>query len=114
MVVGERTCWNNWSNNFKSMKISQQINGLAPGIYSVSSYSMCGPGEITNQHTFASTSYDDAESNIKEIDSPWGAQSSWEKLETNKVLVGNDGKLEIGFALISGGGMNGGFCVTDF
>ena len=70
--IAGRSCWNNWSDNFNSMEIYQELEGLAPGLYSVSSYSMCGIGEITNQLTFASTGYGDSKSEIIIVDNAWG------------------------------------------
>lgn len=113
-TIGGRSCWNNWSNNFTSMNVYQDIEGLAPGIYTVSCYAMCGTGEITNQHAYVRTASDSVVSPVMNIDNKWGQPSGWEKLTTTQAIVGNDGKLRMGFASTSGGGTKGWFCVTDF
>jgi len=112
-TIAGKTCWNNWSNNFTSMDIHQDLGGLTPGAYTVSAVSMCGPGEISDQHAYAEAQGDVAVSPIKKV-AIWNTTAGWEKQETTPVVVGNDGKLRVGYASTSGGGTKGWFCVSDF
>lgn len=111
-TVMEKTCYNNWSDNFTSLDIYQDIEGLAPGMYELSCYSLCGPGEITDQHAYMVSGGVTAVSPVKQI-GLW-AVAGWEKQTTSTLYVGEDGKLRIGYASISGGGTAGWYCATDF
>lgn len=112
-TVAGRTCWNNWSNNFTSMDIYQDLTGLKAGVYRVSALSMCGPGEITDQHVYAVAQSDTAVSAAKRV-AIWNTAAGWEQQTTQKVVVGTDGTLRVGYASTSGGGTKGWFCVTGF
>lgn len=111
-TVMEKTCYNNWSNNFTSLDIHQDIEGLAPGMYALSCYSLCGPGEITDQHAYVVSGGLTAVSPAKEI-GLWAVEG-WEKQTTATIYVGEDGKMRVGYASTSGGGTAGWFCATDF
>lgn len=110
-VLG-KTCYNNWSNNFTSLDIHQDIHGLLPGLYKVSAYSVCGEDIITDQHVYAETATHKVSSPVK-ADDTWNS-ANWEKQTTETIYVGDDGILRIGYASTSGGGTKGWFCVTDF
>ena len=110
-VMG-KTCYNNWSDNFTSMNLYQDIEGLIPGWYRMTCFSLCGDGEINDQHAYVTSRGVTAVSPVKVI-GKW-SEDGWEEQTTEKVYVGEDGKLRIGYASISGGGTKGWFCVTDF
>lgn len=112
-TIAGKTCWNNWSNNFTSMDIHQDLGGLTPGAYTLSAVSMCGPGEISDQHAYLSAQGDVAVSPVKEV-AIWNTTAGWETQTTAPVVVGTDGTLRIGYASTSGGGTKGWFCVSDF
>lgn len=112
-TVAGKTCWNSWSNNFTSMDVYQELSGLEPGAYQLSCVSMCGPGEISDQHAYLMTQGDTAVSPIKKV-AIWNTAEGWERQTTEKIIVGTDGKLRVGYASTSGGGTKGWFCVTDF
>ena len=112
-TIAGKTCWNNWPNNFTSMDIHQDLGYLTPGAYTLSAVSMCGPGEITDQHAYAKAQGDIAVSAIKKI-AIWNTTSGWESQVTEPIIVGTDGSLRIGYASTSGGGTKGWFCATDF
>ena len=111
-TIMERTCYNNWSDNFTSMDLYQDLAGLIPGWYSVTASSLCGPGEITDQHVYASSGGLTATSPVKTV-GLWSTEG-WETQTTEKVEVGEDGCLRVGYASTSGGSTMGWFCVTDF
>ena len=110
-VLG-KTCWNNYSNDFTSMDIHQDIVGLAPGIYTVSAKSVCGEGNINDQHVYAETSAHLLTSPVK-ADDVWSADH-WETQTTAPIYVAEGDFLRVGYASTSGGGTKGWFCVTDF
>ncbi len=112
-TIAGKTCWNNWSNNFTSMDIHQDLTGLEPGAYTISCLSMCGPGEISDQHAYLMTQGDTAVSPVKEV-AIWNTAAGWEQQTTDTIIVGTDGKLRIGYASTSGGSTKGWFCVTNF
>jgi len=112
-TIASRTCWNNWSNNFTSMNIYQDVQGLQPGAYTLSVRSMCGPGEISDQHAYAVAQCDTAVSPVKAI-AEWATENGWELQTTSTIIVGTDGLLRVGYASTSGGGTAGWFCATDF
>ena len=111
-TVEGKTCWNSWSNNFTSMDIHQDLNGLLPGIYEVSAKSLCGEGNINDQHVYAETSTHLANSPVK-ADDVWDA-GHWETQATPQIYVAEGDFLRVGYASTSGGGTKGWFCVTDF
>ena len=110
-VLG-RTCYNNWSNNFTSMNIYQDVYGLQAGLYTVSAKSVCGGGNINDQHVYAETSTHIMESPVK-TDDVWDA-NNWETQTTPRIYVAEGDYLRVGYASTSGGGTKGWFCVTDF
>lgn len=110
-VMG-KTCYNNWSNNFTSLDIYQELEGLAPGLYELSCYSLCGPGEITDQHAYMTSGGVTSVSPAKTV-GLWAAEG-WEKQTTATIYVGEDGRMRIGYASTSGGGTAGWYCATDF
>ena len=107
-----KTCYNNWSNNFASLDIYQDVFGIEPGLYRVSAKSVCGDGNITDQHVYAETESYLVKSPVKK-DDKWNA-ANWETQTTDIIYVKKDDVLRIGYASTSGGGTKGWFCVTDF
>ena len=112
-TIAGKTCWNSWSKSFTSMDIYQDLNGLEPGAYTLSCVSMCGPGEITDQHAYLMTNGDTVVSPVKQV-AIWNTTEGWEQQTTEKIVVGTDGKLRVGYASTSGGSTKGWFCVTNF
>ncbi len=112
-TIAGKTCWNNWSNNFTSMDVYQELSGLEPGAYTLTCVSMCGPGEISDQHAYLMTQGDTAVSPVKQV-AIWNTAEGWERQTTEKIIVGTNGRLRVGYASTSGGGTRGWFCVTDF
>ena len=100
---------NSWSNDFTTMDVHQDIEGLPNGVYTVTAKAITqGLGQ---QHAYAKSSVGTAVSPDMTIvgwDTP-----EWETLVTEKVVV-IDGKLRIGFASVSAGGVNGWYQVTGF
>ena len=107
-----KTCYNNWSDNFASLDIHQDVFGIKPGLYQISAKSVCGEGNITNQHVYAETESYLVKSPVKK-DDKWNA-ANWETQTTDIIYVKKDDVLRIGYASTSGGGTKGWFCVTDF
>ncbi len=110
-VLGKQ-CYNNWSNNFTSLDLYQNISGLPEGLYTVSALSVCGEGNITDQHVYAETATHLVKSPVK-TDDVWSSEH-WEEQTTETIYVGSDGCLRVGYASASGGGTKGWFCVTGF
>ena len=110
-ILGKQ-CYNNWSNNFTSLDVHQDIYGLAPGLYRVSAKSVCGEGNISDQHVYAETSAHLVNSPVK-ADDVWSADH-WETQTTETIYVAAGDYLRVGYASTSGGGTRGWFCVTDF
>lgn len=103
------SCLNSWSNDFTTMDVHQDIEGLPNGIYSVSAQAITqGLGE---QHAYATSTTGTAVSENMTIVG-WDSYE-WETLQTEKVVV-IDGKLRIGFASVSAGDVNGWYQVTNF
>lgn len=103
------SCLNSWSNNFTTMDVHQDIEGLPNGVYSVSAQAITqGLGE---QHAYATSTTGTAVSEDMTIIG-WDSYE-WETLQTEKVVV-VDGKLRIGFASVSAGDVNGWYQVTNF
>ncbi len=115
-TVGGKNCWNSWSPDFTEMKLYQVITKLPAGLYSVSCETATD-GAIHDQHAFAASSSGIAVSPVPTTQSPEGSFPGgglWEEIQTEKVLVMNDGILTIGMASTSGGGTSGWFCATNF
>lgn len=110
-------CWNNWSNDFTSMDVYQDL--IVPsGIYSVECKTTTD-GAVTDNHAYAKSTAGIAVSPAATYWYQEGGnavlEAKWETLATGKVFVGNDGKLRIGFASTSGrNGSSGWFCITDY
>ena len=100
---------NSWSNDFTTMDVHQDIEGLPNGVYTVTAKAITqGLGQ---QHAYAKSSVGTSVSPDMTVvgwDTP-----EWETLVTEKVVV-IDGKLRIGFASVSAGGVNGWYQVTGF
>lgn len=114
----DKNCWNSWSSSFTYMSIFQELEGLPEGLYSISCLTSTD-GPISNQHAFATSSITTAVSNPPSAESqtttsPFKPNAIWEMIETEKVLVGEDGKLKIGMCSDGTNGNAGWFCVTDF
>ena len=114
---GDKNCWNSWSNNFTYMSVYQDIEGLPQGIYTLSCITATD-GEVTNQHAFVKSSDEMAISNPpsaeNKVTGDFKYTAVWEKIETEKVKVGTDGKLRIGMQSNGTNGTAGWFCVSDF
>lgn len=114
--VQGRVCWNAWrSGATDPISISQDIEGLPNGYYSVGAYMITQAGYITDQHVFANGTIDNQKSRTLEKDT-WNDDNTgeWDWLETGKILV-SDGKLTIGGkGTLNGNAAAGWFCVTHF
>lgn len=95
-TIAGKTCWNNWSDNFTSMNIYQDLSGLTFGAYRLSCLSMCGPNEITDQHAFMIAQGDTTLSPVKRV-AIWNTDEGWEQQTTEPVVVGTDGTLRVGY-----------------
>ncbi len=115
--IGGRNCWNNWSNNFTSMDVYQDLTGLRAGFYTVECKTT-SDNVVTTNHLYA-------QSMAGKVTAPasyWYVgpdpvkNAEWEVLQTEKVFVAEDGKLRIGFASTPGAPntSEGWFCMTDF
>ncbi len=121
-TVNKKNCWNNWSNNFVSMNVYQDISGLPAGLYSFSFLQTNNGTAMSDQHAYAMamgvTAVSPSAVYTFNLDpdpdkGTFTENSKWEgPLETEKVLVGTDGKLRVGFASTSAGGTSGWFCIT--
>ena len=111
-TVLDKPCYNNWSKAFTSLDIHQDVLGIAPGLYRVSAKSVCGEGNIKDQHVYAETESYLVKSPIKK-DDKWNA-ANWETQTTETIYVKEGDVLRVGYASTSGGGTKGWFCVTDF
>ncbi len=115
-TIKGKTCWNSWSNNFTSMDIYQDIEGLPAGVYSLTCYTTTD-GNIHDQRAYATTTVGKTVSNLpayKFTGSGFNENTEWEQITIAKIIVGADGKMRIGMASTSGGGTSGWFCVTGF
>lgn len=88
-TIAGKTCWNNWSDNFTSMNIYQDLSGLTFGAYRLSCLSMCGPNEITDQHAFMIAQGDTTLSPVKRV-AIWNTDEGWEQQTTEPVVVGTE------------------------
>lgn len=103
------SCLNSWSNDFTTMDVHQDIEGLPNGVYTVTARAITqGLGQ---QHTYATSSVGTVVSEEMTIVG-WDSYE-WETLTTEKIVV-VDGKLRIGFASVSAGDVNGWYQVTGF
>lgn len=114
--VQGRVCWNAWrSGAVAPISISQDLEGLPNGVYSVSAYMITQAGYITDQHVFANGTIQSGNSPVLSKDT-WNDDNTgdWDFLTTEKVIV-SDGKLTIGaLGNLSGEAAAGWFCVTHF
>lgn len=110
--VEGKTCYNSWSNDFTSMDIHQTVTGLPAGLYAVTAKSLCGEGNINDQHVYAETPKHHVTSPVKR-DDVWSGDH-WEQQTTATIYVAEGDALTVGYASTSGGGTKGWFCVTDF
>ncbi len=118
--IGGLNCWNNWSMDFWTMDLFQDL--IVPtGIYSLECKTT-SDGPVTDNHAYAKST---AGITVSPAATYWYnreveggdplIEAKWEPLATGKVFVGNDGKLRIGFASTSGrSGSSGWFCATNF
>lgn len=102
-------CFNSWSNNFTTMNVYQDIEGLPDGVYTVSARAITQG--LGGQHAYATSSLGTAVS--PDMTMVGWDTNEWETLTTDKIVV-IDGNLRIGFASTSAGDINGWFQVTDF
>lgn len=115
-----RTTWNNFHSSTAVggiLDVHQTINGLKPGYYSVCA-DMVSSAAATDNHIFATAN------GVTKVSSIFGGNGwdaisagvgAWETLTTDKVLVGEDGKLTIGAtATTNGTAYAGWYCVTNF
>lgn len=111
-----RVCWNAWRSGANApISISQDIENLPNGYYSVGAFMITQSGYITDQHVFAKSSVEEKGSRTLEKDT-WSDNNDgeWDWLETEKVLV-NDGKLTIGgIGTLNGNAAAGWFCISHF
>lgn len=121
-TINNKNCWNNWSNNFTSMDVFQLLEGMPAGLYTFSCYQTNDGPEVTDQHAYITalggTANSPAATYTFATDLDGGnfaADSKWEgPLQTEKILVGVDGKIRVGFASTSNkNGSSGWFCITD-
>lgn len=116
-TCNNKNCWNNWSNNFTSMEVYQDLNNLPEGYYSISCVTATN-GIVYDQHAFATSTVGTTVSNPPSaancVTGTFATAAVWETINTGKVLVSSDGKLRIGMASTSGGTTSGWFCCTDF
>lgn len=115
-TIGGLNCWNNWSMNFTSMDVYQDL--IVPsGIYSVECETTTD-GPVTDNHAYVKSTAGIAVSPAATycyVGNNAIQEATWEKMVTGKVFVGNDGKLRIGFASTSGrNGSSGWFCITNY
>ncbi len=105
------------------LDVQQTITGLPAGYYEVSA-DMCSTSAATNNHIYASSGeFTQTSSEAFGLPTPFNeagktpAQQAldWISLTTNKVYVGDDGKLTIGATSTTDGtAYKGWFCVTNF
>jgi len=112
-----RVCWNAWRQASTDVTISQDLTGIPNGFYTVSAEMITQPDYLSNQHVFANSKIQKAESPALTAGN-WNDTNDgeWTYLTTEKVLV-NDGKLTIGAigsALNGSTNQTGWFCVTNF
>ncbi|MBQ3629563.1 MAG: hypothetical protein II947_11130 [Bacteroidaceae bacterium] len=112
-----RVCWNAWRQASTDVSISQDLTNLPNGFYTVSAEMITQPDYVSNQHIFANSKIQTAESPALTVGN-WNDTNDgeWTYLTTEKVLV-NDGKLTIGAigsSLDGSTNQTGWFCVTNF
>lgn len=96
-------CWNAWRNTMEignSVSINQDLVGLRNGKYTLTADINTQDGCITNQHIFANSTVDNADSPVMTV-TGW-SPCVWETLTTGVVIV-TDGKLTVGAIGVSDG-----------
>lgn len=113
VVPDGNQCWNNWSNNFTSMDIHQDLTNLPNGVYQVTCQAITEPDYITDQHLYATT-FETKQSTVLTATGFNTTPEAWETLSTDFVVF--DGTARIGFASTSipEGAQAGWFCVDNF
>jgi hypothetical protein len=113
VVPDGNQCWNNWSNNFTSMDVYQDLTNLPNGVYQVSCQAITQEGFINDQHLYATT-FETNQSTVLTAIEFDTTPEAWETLSTEFVVF--DGTARIGFASTNGEPetQNGWFCVDNF
>ena len=108
-------CWNNWSNNFSTMELYQEIPNLPEGYYTITAKETDNQTVWNDQHLFVSSIAGEAVGATPTVDiSTRGFGEYTDMPETEKIWVPEGGTLRIGMKSTSGGDVLGWFCVTDF
>jgi hypothetical protein len=118
MVVLGQQALNSMSADFTSMDNYQEIKGLPAGEYYATCISVCGEGNINDQHLYLSL-YEADGTFVKTVVSPVKQNDSWDvlswELQTTESVELTEGQyLRLGYASTSGGGTKGWYAVTDF
>ncbi len=118
MVVLGQQALNSMSADFTSMDNYQDIKGLPAGEYYATCISVCGEGNINDQHLYLSL-YESDGTFVKTVVSPVKQNDSWDvlswELQTTEPIELTEGQyLRLGYASTSGGGTKGWYAVTDF
>lgn len=116
-VLGQQAL-NSFSDNFTSMDNYQDIADVPAGTYYATCISVCGEGNIHDQHLYLSV-YDVNGELMKTVVSPYKQTDSWDvlgwELQTTETIEVEEGQtLRIGYKSTSGGGSKGWYAVTDF
>ena len=109
----DRICWNNWhaSTTVGTLDIHQEITGLPAGYYSFS-FDWITNSTITTQHSYITC---DGTTKVSSYLTELGwDDTGWTTLETDKILVGEEGTIVIGAeSTTNGTTYEGWFCVTN-
>lgn len=111
-TIQGQTCLNNWSADFTTMNVYQDLPTLPAGTYTLTCTSLCGPGEISDQHAYAIAGDITYTSPVKQL-GLWSTEG-WETQTVQQITLPQDETIRIGYASTSGGGTIGWFCVTNF
>ena len=115
-TVNGYNCWNNWSNNFVSLDLYQEITNLPEGMYAISCQTTTNALPNDN-HAYVQSLAGTAKSSVATYyisGGDFATEAEWENLTTDKIYVPEGGTLRIGMAANSGGGTSGWYCATDF
>ncbi len=118
--IGGKNCWNNWSADFTSMDVYQILEGMPAGYYTFECLQTNEGPEVTDQHAYikalggtVNSSYATYTIQNDPNVTNFTNEAAWESLITGKVLVGKDGKLQVGMASTSNkNGSSGWFAMT--
>lgn len=118
MVVLGQQALNSYSGDFTSMDNYQDIVDVPAGTYYATCISVCGEGNLHDQHLYLSV-YDNEGNLLNTVVSPAKKTDSWDVLgwelqTTASIEVAEGQTLRIGYASTSGGGSKGWYAVTDF